>query len=583
MAYFKQYLSCDELEEEEEVDISVHCDILVFEWLIQYISSPKKPTLEIHNVVSILISSHFLQMLSLVDECILFMSKCLNEEIIKMLSAKLSMQSIDLLDDPTDKILSRLYRYHLERFIKQKGNKLFYCIYCGELFTKLQRKRVICYKAPNFINFHGQVVRKHCAQRGWYICKYLLGLRLQKYAWKAIYWHLWSVTRPPLLCRKCDEHITTPQLFHCTFHAKEPINACKQGLNTLFFPCCQSEQSQFETITTQKRGCAHKQHDIDADTPELHTILNQISTHSQYILVPFESADACSISAATQNHKNQRFVERPQSADHRSRLLMLKHGHHGIGLGMHSSRIGMNHSSKGKRFALNSPPQTTGVWSKKYFVFGSQSSSKEMNRNSNARGSNADGLDFEVYHKQPTFWCSDDEEDADNRSKRKGRSGSDLDGNCNEESFEYSSYLLSFDNIDYGEGDDGAHTLNLLDDEEDEDELFTDDGSVDIEDVHDVMFVHSQSQPDWNGLEDSTEKTEDQESAPTKKEKKSKGIPVRGRRLKTMNSGNNKSRFSVDVKNKHKSTGNSSAFDIQQNDIRRLDALMRSLSENRQN
>merc|ERR1719295_34831 len=130
--------------------------------------------------------------------------------------------------------------------------------------------------------------------------------------------------------------------------------------------------------------------------------------------------------------------------------------------------MGSTHSSK--RFALNSPQQTTGVWSKKYFVFGSQSSSKEINRNCNAQ--NANGLDFDVYHRHPTFWCSDDDDDADSRSKRKGRNGSDLDGN--EESFEYSSYLLSFDNIDYGEGDDGAQALII---EEDEDELFTDDGS----------------------------------------------------------------------------------------------------------
>ena len=67
--------------------------------------------------------------------------------------------------------------------------------------------------------------------------------------------------------------------------------------------------------------------------------------------------------------------------------------------------------------------------------------------------------------------------------------------------------------------------------------------------------------------------------------RKSKGLPVRGRRIKTMNSGHgSKSRFSVDVNSVSKrNQKSSSAFDIQQNDIRRLDALMRSLSENRQN
>ena len=65
----------------DEVDISVHCDITVFDWLMRYakrglLEGPRgeildgpleSPTLEPANVVSILISSDFLKMESLVS------------------------------------------------------------------------------------------------------------------------------------------------------------------------------------------------------------------------------------------------------------------------------------------------------------------------------------------------------------------------------------------------------------------------------------------------------------------------------------------------------------------------------------
>lgn len=75
MRYFSDYLSSD-AKLWDEVDISVHCDIPVFEWLMRYakkglyegprgeiLDGPlKSPTLEPETVVSILISSDFLKM-----------------------------------------------------------------------------------------------------------------------------------------------------------------------------------------------------------------------------------------------------------------------------------------------------------------------------------------------------------------------------------------------------------------------------------------------------------------------------------------------------------------------------------------
>lgn len=86
MKYFEKYLT--EATSVEDIDISVHCDIKIFEWLMRYLKMKDQqqnqvpheenqqhsnvPKLDIKNVISILISSDFLQMKVLVDECINF-------------------------------------------------------------------------------------------------------------------------------------------------------------------------------------------------------------------------------------------------------------------------------------------------------------------------------------------------------------------------------------------------------------------------------------------------------------------------------------------------------------------------------
>ena len=539
MAYFKKYLSNDTDnfdDQDEEIDISVHCDIFVFEWLIQYIcAEDTRPKLEIHNVVSILISSHFLQMTELVNQCVEFMCKylneiiqlpldlsCLNDEIINMLARNLNILQIDLLNDSTDKIASRLYRFHLETLMKQKENKLFYCIYCGELYTIKQRKKLICYKSPIYINFHGDIIRKHCAQKRWYICKYLLGLRLQNYSWRAIYCHLWALTREPLYCYKCNQYITIPKLYHCMFHTKQEKIKQSQS-NTIFYGCCQYTQDNFQIVETERRGCANKRHQIlidkseeNQDNEEIDRILNTVTKHAQYILVPSDS-----ISTA-----NKWFSDRAQSAEHRSRLNKHHPSHDSI-----------------KKITV-----TTGVWDKKYFLFGSQSSSKALNTSHQNPNNNV--LRFDIYHKPSTFWYDDGDDN----------------------SFEYLSHSLTFDNIDYGEGDDDDYRnyIEGEDDDYDDDDDGDDNDGSDLNMEHVKDMIVSQQFDDNNKAE--TSHSPQISPITRKSKKKGKSLPIRERRIKAIPT---KNRFCVDFKaNK--------AFHIEQNDIRRLDALIKSLSENRQ-
>lgn len=69
MKYFADYLS-SETDKWEDVDISVHCDVHIFDWLIRYVkqgveSSEGKPKLG--NIHSFLISSYLLSQCCLIN------------------------------------------------------------------------------------------------------------------------------------------------------------------------------------------------------------------------------------------------------------------------------------------------------------------------------------------------------------------------------------------------------------------------------------------------------------------------------------------------------------------------------------
>lgn len=65
MKYFEKHLKVT--DSAEDIDISVHCDIKIFEWLINYLNN-LKPKLEVNTVIPILISADFLVMARLIED-----------------------------------------------------------------------------------------------------------------------------------------------------------------------------------------------------------------------------------------------------------------------------------------------------------------------------------------------------------------------------------------------------------------------------------------------------------------------------------------------------------------------------------
>eukprot|EP00039_Didymoeca_costata_P010980 m.149917 g.149917 ORF g.149917 m.149917 type:complete len:136 (+) comp15020_c0_seq7:1035-1442(+) len=117
MKYFETYLRSEDCKE-----ISVHCDVKIFNWLINYTkmhstdSAIKAPVLTSKIVVSILISSDFLQMHDLVEKCLRFCHAnmnavikapsnmdCIPERLVKRLSEYFNHDELRNVIDPKDK------------------------------------------------------------------------------------------------------------------------------------------------------------------------------------------------------------------------------------------------------------------------------------------------------------------------------------------------------------------------------------------------------------------------------------------------------------------------------------------------
>ncbi|OMJ85002.1 hypothetical protein SteCoe_13777 [Stentor coeruleus] len=269
MKYFESHLqNCQAVE---DLEISVHCDVDIFEWLIQYMLGKEKPFLEMNKVISILISSEFLQMQELVTQCLEFVAKnleevvklpidmnCLNQNLLKQLSKLIIPEILDEVKDRKDKLVSKVYMKKLEDFLEDESNIFTRCVYCNKLYTSAQREWMICEKAQIFIDFHGNVIAQHIPDRNWDMNKFLLFLKEQGLSWRDIYWRIWG-RLPYFFCINCNSTFIGSELGHCNFHTQEP--RFNSGSNVGYYECCRQKAVRFDT-SIKKKGCCAKNHVI---------------------------------------------------------------------------------------------------------------------------------------------------------------------------------------------------------------------------------------------------------------------------------------------------------------------------------
>ncbi|CAG6018005.1 unnamed protein product [Menidia menidia] len=189
MRYFAEYLSVDQ-QRWEEVDISVHCDVQIFDWLMNYVrrnsageGNKEKPRLEPSNVISILISSEFLKMETLVEECIQYCHKhmsaivatpcnmnCINSNLATRIAELFNHNEADDIRDKKDKFKSKLFQKKIERLFDPNyqsrdspGNAstLYRCGLCLKLLTKDTERKVSCVPGKINIDVRGEIIYTH--------------------------------------------------------------------------------------------------------------------------------------------------------------------------------------------------------------------------------------------------------------------------------------------------------------------------------------------------------------------------------------------------------------------------------------
>ncbi|XP_051056629.1 SANT and BTB domain regulator of class switch recombination isoform X4 [Phodopus roborovskii] len=345
MKYFAEYLSMD-AQRWEEVDISVHCDVHIFNWLIKYVKRNTKeskdceiPTLEPGNVISILISSEFLKMDSLVEQCIQYCHtnmnaivaapcnmNCINANLLTRIADLFTHNEIDDLKDKKDKFRSKLFCKKIERLFdaeylnpdsRNNAATLYRCCLCKKLLTRETERRIPCIPGKINVDRHGNIIYIHIRDKTWDVHEYLNSLFEELKSWRDVYWRLWG-TINWLTCSRCyqwreeEQVIKTitvwnvrPYAFlciefsHCQYHSEVVVYASTVSslttVGTGIYPCCNQKVLRFDP-TQLTKGCKVRDHMVivhdQGENDDLLScpttrILDDLHKHRDVIVVPF--------------------------------------------------------------------------------------------------------------------------------------------------------------------------------------------------------------------------------------------------------------------------------------------------------
>ncbi|XP_075262546.1 SANT and BTB domain regulator of class switch recombination-like [Convolutriloba macropyga] len=289
MKYFAEYLSL-ETNRCEDVDISVHCDVQIFDWLMRYVKrdGPKTtPKLEPNNAVSILISSDFLKMDSLVQECIDYCAEnledivatpcnmnCIQDRLLTTLCNKFNHNQLEALKDKKDKIKSKLFAKKIEQLFDARSDyvdsqysasTMYKCQYCQKLLIHPIQSAIPCLASRMFVNNRGVIMYKHARDIAWDVNEYLISQIRELKSWRNVYWSVWGLVNC-LFCSKCNVTFQVRDLGQCLFHTSRMH--VEQGEYDGIFACCGQKSPLFNPLSTPAiatvAGCCIKDHVIDS-------------------------------------------------------------------------------------------------------------------------------------------------------------------------------------------------------------------------------------------------------------------------------------------------------------------------------
>ncbi|KAI8617087.1 hypothetical protein BC830DRAFT_1115259 [Chytriomyces sp. MP71] len=269
-----------------QVDIDVHCDIEVFEWLMMFITR-QRPSLEPRSVVSILISSNFLQMGALQDICLDYIHdhindiikvpidlNCISKPLLQRLSELFSLVDLDEVIDPKDKLSSKLHMHKIQHIIehanhpkhheineKERTPKTHFvsppvpktgdtddtssdsarqptaapidpnlktwlrkCKKCAKIYPKHEEAYLECEDGVVAIDFHGEVSSMHDPDFSFNFNMWVAELILDGLSWRDVLWRIWGLIHHAN-CIKCKKRFAFID-FAC----------CRRHIDTAIFP-----------------------------------------------------------------------------------------------------------------------------------------------------------------------------------------------------------------------------------------------------------------------------------------------------------------------------------------------------------
>ncbi|XP_022831614.1 uncharacterized protein KIAA1841 homolog isoform X2 [Spodoptera litura] len=286
MGYFADVTAGQRLE---DMDISVHCDIQIFDWLMRWVKRDTIlvadwPLLDPHNVVPILVSASFLQMEPLLHDCLIYCHAhindivktstnlaCLSDALLTRLAAMYTNAELEAIRDRKDKIQSRLYCKMILSLAEPvpetlRGHyatlaTLFKCNKCNKLLGRHIAEQVPCQPASMRIDRRGNVVSSHTKDQSWSLNDYITWLYGELRSWRRVYWRLWADCHF-LRCQLCDSFFPAYQMEWCSHHEQPAHMFTLEGRPSLpagRYPCCGERAYRFETIT-RNTGCQFREH-----------------------------------------------------------------------------------------------------------------------------------------------------------------------------------------------------------------------------------------------------------------------------------------------------------------------------------
>jgi Domain of unknown function (DUF3342) len=309
MGYFADITNGQKLE---DMDISVHCDLEIFDWLIRWVkremlaSQEHWPKLNASNVIPILVSASFLQMEPLLLDCLSYCHAhlsdvvkvspnlgCLNDTIISRLSAMFTNLELDSVKDKKDRIQPRLFCKLIQSLCEVEAQalrghyatlaSLYRCVKCGKYITQSVSSYVHCIPHNMKLNRWGQIISSHVRDVNWSLSNYVSNLYKELRSWRKVYWRLWA-TCHFLYCSICECHFPTSQLYWCMYHPEPPqyIGTPNENGKVGRYPCCGLQLAyRFESITPTSNGCQYREHCVVAENDRDRSILSLIQQVSE--------------------------------------------------------------------------------------------------------------------------------------------------------------------------------------------------------------------------------------------------------------------------------------------------------------